>query len=240
MNNISKRYLLRVAINLYSVAFDDEYEFGGEIDEIDQYGSCINGELSEFCLSFLEMYYKKNKYQFIKVVNEISKIESERTIFFNLCCLKEIELILNNIPPLVFYWDDFYEYKKGDFKGVLDFSIVRSSNYLSEKRQLSIEDIKSGICDIISEYKPTYEGIARIILFGSVAKHTNTETSDIDLLLIFETANPLINRIAFVLKEEFRKKTGRILDVTAIVDGESNRFIEWILSYGIEVYCNEK
>ena len=187
-----------------------------------------------------DVFYDKNKLRFFEIVNELSMIDNKRSVFFKMCCDKEVELIFNNEPPLVFYWCDYFKYEESGFDCVLELSKLLTSNYLSQKKQLPIEIIKYHINDIIISFKHTFEGLKKVILFGSVAKHTNTETSDIDLLLIFDINNPLSNRMSFILKEEFYKNTGRILDVSFVFKGQSNRFIEWILSYGIEVYSDEK
>lgn len=233
-NNVTKKYLLRVAINLYYIQFENAPNYGGEIDELEESGFTKDEMLTSFCTSFLDYCYKKIKY--IKMYNLNEKVLNDRLYFFKLCCDKEIELIDKEKTPLVFYWDDYFNYKKYDFQVVIDNAINRKEKYLILKKQLSVNEVIKMIDIILCECNIFFKDLKKIILFGSLAKGKNCETSDIDLLFVFEKNNPMIRQLVYMFQKEFEKMTSQFPDVSIIIDGNTNRFIDWILSYGKEVY----
>ena len=93
---------------------------------------------------------------------------------------------------------------------------------------------------MINDCKVVYKDLKKIILFGSLAKGTNTESSDIDLLFVFKKENPMIKQISHMFQKEFEKTTSQTLDISIMIEGKTNRFLDWILSYGKEVFENEK
>ena len=74
---------------------------------------------------------------------------------------------------------------------------------------LSLTDIQSSVTQIA----PLYD-IKKVSLFGSYAKGTQTENSDIDLLVEFNSRPISIYKIAGV-KLKLEKLTGKAVDVIA-------------------------
>lgn len=101
--------------------------------------------------------------------------------------------------------------------------------------------IESGIADIVSRYieeiLKNYE-VETIILFGSYAKGTNTEDSDIDIAIIFKNLKGNILDEELKLMRLRRKIDTRIEPhIIRIEDYEkiSNPFVKEIIDTGIKV-----
>jgi uncharacterized protein len=102
---------------------------------------------------------------------------------------------------------------------------------LSPKRRRLVEDILVRV----APYEPM-----QVILFGSVARDESDEVSDIDLVIIKETAEDFFSRIRKVL-QILNLKTG--IDVLVYTPGEframqeqGNVLIETVLEEGIVLY----
>ncbi len=237
---VSRRYILKVAVNLFYISYTKYPDYGGEIDLFDRNGYSGNEMLDLFCKAFLDFYYFHQIADLMKIINEILREKNDNTLFFELCCKKEIELINNGEAPLILYWKDYYTYKKYGFDFIIEKALEKTTELLQIKRQVSIENVKNTIKKIINNNKIIFNDLRKIILFGSLAKGTNTETSDIDLLLIFEKNNPILKQINNMFTNEFNKEINQFPDVTTMILGEKNRFLDWILLYGLEVYVNEE
>jgi|SRR3989344_4334568 len=84
---------------------------------------------------------------------------------------------------------------------------LESSAYLDIKVYYSISKLRnSGLIAALNEFyiKPT------IILFGSVAKGLDTDTSDIDIVIVSE------NSREFPKQKEFEKKLGKEMQIFAV------------------------
>ncbi len=235
---VNKRYLLKVIVNLYYVSNNPYPDYGGEIDELSNNGISSDEGLNSFYNLFLN-YYNKHNNDFIDFINNFS-ILNDRSRFFIMCCKKEIELIKKNDALLIFYWDDFFLYQKNGFDAVVEKAIQKKEYLLKTKKQISIEKVKELVSLIIKNNYFLYKNLLKVILFGSLAKNTNNEFSDVDLLFVYTKEEPISKQLAYIFKKEFSKRTERLLDVSSIIDGDNNRFIDWVLSYGIEVYSYEK
>jgi len=119
--------------------------------------------------------------------------------------LKELE----KMKILKYRQERIYDFYKAD---------LESSSYKDVKTYYTIRKIReSGFIDKINELyiKPT------IILFGSASKGLDTETSDIDLVIISE------NTKEFQLKKDFEKKLNKPLQLFIVgkLDNLKNNYL---------------
>lgn len=99
------------------------------------------------------------------------------------------------------------------------------------------EKIESITKKIIDEFHPQ-----KIILFGSCARRQQREYSDIDLIIVFETDKPFVERIA----DCYRRLRPRFaLDLLAYTPEEfdrlveENRFVKHAVKEGVVIYAKE-
>ncbi len=93
---------------------------------------------------------------------------------------------------------------------------------------LTLDDIKSGCKKVLDEYNVKY-----CILFGSYAKGSATEQSDVDLLISTDIVGLRFYGIAERLRDELCKKVD-LLDLRQLT--ENNDLLDEILKDGIRVY----
>lgn len=235
LNN--KRYILKAAINLYSIAFNVRPFFSGEIDQIENNGKCSDKQISLFCNSFLEFFLNNNSKKFIELIDSFNGGNKNRIEFFKKCCFEEIERIDNHNYPLLFYWNDYFDYLNNkNFLKIINVAKRRTENYFKERPQYSVEQLKQIICEVFKKNINVLTNIKKIILYGSLAKGTNTYYSDIDLYIVFKKHDPLNGLLTKVFSEEFNIVSGQLPDCNYLVEGQSNPFYEWILNYGMQVY----
>lgn len=116
-------------------------------------------------------------------------------------------------------------------------------NYIMEKLEeyglvdethgiLSLEEIKTGVADVLSQYDAEYA-----ILFGSYAKGIAAETSDIDLLV----ATNVSGMKFFGIAESLRTKLGKKIDLLDLNQLNGNpELLKNILGEGIRIYVQNK
>jgi predicted nucleotidyltransferase len=89
------------------------------------------------------------------------------------------------------------------------------------------------------------DGVANIILFGSVAKGEADKRSDIDLLLVLDTysndydaleAKTRVSELAFNLEKEYGKNI-QLIFTNKSFEGLDNHFIEAVLKEGIILFA---
>ena len=90
-----KRFLLKIAINLFSIPSSKPPSFGGEIDILEKYEFCEDEKLTKFCNAFIMLCNEKKKQDFINAINEIEFEDVNRLSFFKTCCFEEIKLIMH-------------------------------------------------------------------------------------------------------------------------------------------------
>jgi len=112
-------------------------------------------------------------------------------------------------------------------------------NYIKEKLEkyglvdeehgvLSIQNIKEAIQSILSNYDADY-----CYLFGSYAKGTATEKSDVDLLISIPVSGMKFYGLIETLRTQLKKK---VEVITASSLQENPTLIEEILKGGIKIY----
>jgi len=236
VNKISLRYLLKVALNLYSIQFEFPPLFAGEIDLLESCGSSGNKELDRFCSSFLALFSGSSS-DFNKVIERISEQKTERTDFFLMCCAAEVDFAKEEKIPLIFYWNDYFLYKKTkDFSNILTKAQRALEDFLRPKQQYSISQIEKFVKLVIDTNEKSFLHLDKILLYGSLARGTNTEFSDIDLLLEFSEKDPTNALVARMFANEFAKNCGTELDYNYVIKGQTNAFFDWIKSYGVKIY----
>lgn len=237
--NVSKRYLLRAAINLYFIGFDSPPLFKGEIDQLDDGTYRDDHCLSVFCAAFIKLFSENAYDDFQNACVDASrhKCNAQRIRFFLMCCDHEMDSAKKSAPPLVFRWNDYSIYEKsGNFAEALAEAEKRSSWFLAEKPQFCISQIKEFVRCVMDVEDGSFSNIARIILYGSLAKGTNTPSSDIDLLLIFASMDPTNGLVATCFGKEFKKISGVFPDCHLTVSGRKDAFVDWISKYGVNMY----
>ena len=93
---------------------------------------------------------------------------------------------------------------------------------------LTLDEIKQGCKTVLDEYDVKY-----CILFGSYAKGTATEKSDVDLLISTDIVGLKFFGIAERLRETLHKKVD-LLDLRQLADNQA--LIDEILKDGVRVY----
>lgn len=93
---------------------------------------------------------------------------------------------------------------------------------------LTLDEIKQGCKAVLDEYNVKY-----CILFGSYAKGTATEKSDVDLLISTDIVGLKFFGIAERLRETLHKKVD-LLDLRQLADNQA--LIDEILKDGVRVY----
>lgn len=111
-----------------------------------------------------------------------------------------------------------------------------SDYYLEKKRKVTVDEIKNNLEEVIK--KNSFDPIKKVYLFGSYAKGTNDEFSDVDLLLVFDDetdAIVLCPIIKDILKEDYEIDS----DIVPAIDGQLDEFDLHAVEYGILIYQNE-
>ena len=85
-NELPRRFLVKVALNLYYTHYLNYPNYGGEIDEFDEKETTGDMKLDTFCKAFLQLYYSKNVDLFQNQISIIATKENKRILFFKLCC----------------------------------------------------------------------------------------------------------------------------------------------------------
>lgn len=243
MQKIPDRHLVRIALNLYSISCEKMPTFGGEIDQILEGDYKGDDVLLDFYLYFRKMFYTNENEDFSFFVKKICEInnKSERLRFFGKCCEIEIEQAKKHETPLIFYWSDYFLFKKtNDFTEVVKKAYKISKHLLEEKPQYTVLQVKTFLNKIILEGSFVFSNIYKIILYGSLAKGTNKNYSDVDLLIIFNNNDPLNPLVIKVLADSFKTVCNQFPDCNYIYKGQRNRFVDWILGYGVEVFCKDE
>ncbi len=93
---------------------------------------------------------------------------------------------------------------------------------------LTMDEIKSACKTVLDEYEVKY-----CILFGSYAKGTATETSDVDLLVSANVGGMRFFGLAERLRTQLRKKVD-LLDIRQLKD--NTELLDEILKDGVKVY----
>lgn len=94
--------------------------------------------------------------------------------------------------------------------------------------KLTLDEIKAACKTVLDEYTVKY-----CILFGSYAKGTPTEQSDVDLLISTEVSGLRFYGIAERLRNELHKKVD-LLDLRQLTDNRD--LLDEILKDGVKVY----
>ena len=241
MQIVPDRHLIRIALNLYSISFKKMPTYGGEIDQIEKGVFVGNNLLLDFCKSFKDLFNNGNSDSFILLANKICDGKDERSLFFKKCCEIEVEYAKKHEAPLTFYWDDYYLFRKtNDFIEIIKKAYKISKHFLEQKPQYTIEQVKAFLNEIIKGGGFVFSNISKIILYGSLAKGTNKDYSDIDLLIVFKSNDPLNPLVVKVLIDKFKAVSRQLPDCNFIYSGQTNRFIDWINGYGVEVFCKDE
>ncbi|MBR2957727.1 MAG: nucleotidyltransferase domain-containing protein [Clostridia bacterium] len=93
---------------------------------------------------------------------------------------------------------------------------------------LTLDEIKSACKTVLNEYEVKY-----CILFGSYAKGTATETSDVDLLVSANVGGMRFFGMAERLRTQLRKKVD-LLDIRQLK--ENTELLDEILKDGVRIY----
>lgn len=93
---------------------------------------------------------------------------------------------------------------------------------------LSLEQIKEGVSDVLSEYNVEY-----CYLFGSYAKKKALETSDIDLLISTDLTGIKFYGLIEKLRERLKKKVD-VITLSSIIDNKE--MLNDILKEGIKIH----
>ncbi|QMS84380.1 nucleotidyltransferase domain-containing protein [Candidatus Xianfuyuplasma coldseepsis] len=121
------------------------------------------------------------------------------------------------------------ETKKGTIKYNYIMDKLEEYGYIDEEHGLlTIEKIKTIVSSVLSKYEAEY-----CYLFGSYAKETATEKSDVDLLLSSSVTGMKFYGLVEELREQLKKK----VEVIPVSSLEGNvELLNEILKDGIKIY----
>lgn len=123
--------------------------------------------------------------------------------------------------------------KKNSIKYNYILNVLEQYGHIDESHGiLHLDKIKAIVQDVVKEYNVEYA-----ILFGSYAKGSATETSDIDLLISTEITGMKFFGIAEKLRQKLCKKVD-LLDVKQL--NNNQELLEEILKDGIRIYVQDK
>ncbi len=119
--------------------------------------------------------------------------------------------------------------KRDSFKYQYLVDSLERYNYIDEEHGvLTLDCVKEIVSNIMKKYD-----IEFCYLFGSYAKKTATDTSDIDLLI----SSSITGLEFYGLAEELREKLNKKVDLLVISQLENNfELTKEILKYGIKIY----
>lgn len=139
---------------------------------------------------------------------------------------------------LMFYGYNFSEYYNGKkYEDIIEDAKESFLKLSISKKQYNVGEISKKINEIdLSFIKEKFS----INLFGSVAKGTNDEYSDIDILIIWQNKSNLIpfyeKTIACLISQKFNDTK---IDVTSIIStNRKSKFDKRVLSYAINICKN--
>lgn len=141
---------------------------------------------------------------------------------------KEVSELVN-IPLRTYINYENNDSKKDTIKYIYIMEKLEKHGYIDEEHGLlTIEKIKIITSSILSKYDAEY-----CYLFGSYAKKTATELSDVDLLL----ASSVTGMKFYGLVEELREQLKKKVEVITVSSLEGNiELLNEILKDGIKVY----
>ncbi len=136
---------------------------------------------------------------------------------------------LINIPLRTYVNYENNESKKGSIKYLYIIEILEKYGLIDEEHGLlTIEKIKDTVTSVLVNYDVEY-----CYLFGSYAKGSVTETSDIDLLM----STSITGMRFYSLVEELRIKLKKKVEIITLPTLEENpSLINEVLKDGIKVY----
>ena len=141
---------------------------------------------------------------------------------------KEVSKLVN-IPLRTYLNYENDESKKGTIKYNYIMKKLEEYSYIDEEHGLlSIEKIKTIVSSVLSNYDAEY-----CYLFGSYAKETAIETSDVDLLLQSTITGMKFYGLVEELREQLKKKVD-VITVSSL--GENVELLNEILKDGIKIY----
>ena len=141
---------------------------------------------------------------------------------------KEVsELVSIPLRTYLNYEND--ESKKGTIKYNYIMEKLEEYGYIDEEHGLlTIEKVKTIVSSVLSKYDAEY-----CYLFGSYAKETATEKSDVDLLLSSSVTGMKFYGLVEELREQLKKK----VEVVTVSSLEGNLdLLNEILKDGIKIY----
>jgi predicted nucleotidyltransferase len=103
--------------------------------------------------------------------------------------------------------------------------ILRLSHYARKRGKTFMQDIKEILDNLIPELKKIFDGVLEsIILYGSVAKQTQTDESDVDIALIVKDYTDEMYNSMIDVTVDLELEYGKVLSVLLI---DYNNFKEW-------------
>jgi predicted nucleotidyltransferase len=113
---------------------------------------------------------------------------------------------------------------------------LKNAKSKSHNRTLDITEIARRMKPVFTRYH-----IQKAILFGSFARGSQSQKSDIDLILIQETGGPYFERYRGILQDLYNSVKGRDLEVLIYTSEElarisHRRFIQRALQEGKVIY----
>ncbi len=132
-----------------------------------------------------------------------------------------------SLRTYVTYENDTSKERTAKYRFLLS-EIIAMNSVDEEHGILSVEDIQKGCAKVLAQYPVEY-----CILFGSYARGTASEKSDVDLVLGGNVSGLQFFEIAELLRENLQKKVD-LLDIKQLVGNEE--LLSEVLRDGKRVY----
>jgi len=154
----------------------------------------------------------------IRKMNKLTQVEASR---------------ITGIPIRTYKMYENDQSKIGSIKYNYILDKLSAYGFIDENHGvLSLEDIQSGVSEVLSEYTVDYA-----ILFGSYAKGLAEPISDVDLLISTEISGLKF----FGIAEKLRTKLNKKIDLLDLKQLNGNQeLLKNILGEGIRVYVQNK